>query len=551
MIVGGVLIALLGVALPTEWLAGPSAEGARLQGVWLLRGASLAVGTSLVGFGLGIRRSPETPAPGRGPIPWPPLLAILLVALVLRLIGLDADLWYDEIVTLTEFVRLPAGELLTTYTVQNNHILYSLSAKGSIALFGESAWALRLPAVLFGVASVGGVFYFGRRVASDRQALMAAALVALAYHHVWFSQNARGYTGLMFLGLIASGLFLDGMAQRRRSLWLAYAAVLAAGMYIHLSAVFLFLCHGLVYVGLWLWTLRSPASAKRYPGARELWPLAGFVLGGLLTVEIYALILPQMFETFGRTVSASTTLPGVGAWKSPLWTALEILGGLPGGLWTGAAVLAAGGIAAGAWLLLLRRDPASALVMALPFPVTLAVLLAVQFHIWPRYFFQYMGFASLLLVQGAFVLMPVLLRQLGRDEARAPVFATWAIAAVILASAATLPANYRAPKQAYQATREFVESHRSPGDTVVTAGLATLPYERLYAPQWSSVADAAELAQIERAGEGTWLIYSFPTYMRVAHEDILNAAKARYEEAAVFPGTLGDGALYVFHRSAR
>lgn len=548
--VAGVLIAVLGLALPSVWLVGPEPEAARLQGVWLLRGVSLVLGAGGVVFGLGMRRSPDGPAPARPAGPWPSLAGILLVALALRLIGLDSDLWYDEIVTLTEFVRLSAGDLLTTYTVQNNHILYSLSAKASIALFGESAWALRLPAVLFGVASIGGVFFFGRRVADDRQALLAAALVALAYHHVWFSQNARGYTGLMFLGLIASGLFLDGMRRRRRRLWLAYAGILAAAMYIHLSAVFLFLCHGLVYIGLGLSGLRSRTAAERYPGARELWPLAGFALGGLLTLEIYALILPQMFETFGRTVSAATSLPGVVAWKSPWWTVLEIIRRLPGGLWTGAGVLVAGAVAAWAWLLLLRRDPASALVMALPFPITLGVLLIVQFHIWPRYFFQYMGFAAVLLVQGAFILAPPLLRRLGRDEARAPGLATAVVGAVILASAATVPVNYRAPKQAYQATREYVESHRAPGDRVVTAGLASLPYERFYAPHWSSVANAEELAEIERVSQATWLVYSFPTYMAVAHEDILRALEAGYEQSAIFPGTLGDGALYVYRRGA-
>ncbi len=545
LIVGGVLIALLGLALPTAWLAGPEAESARVQGVWLLRGSSLVLGAALAAWGRATARSPEAAPAVRPPVPWLPLGAILLVALALRLVGLESDLWYDEVVTLTEFVRLPARELLTTYTVQNNHILYSLLAKGSIGLFGESAWALRLPAALFGVASVAGVFFFGRRVASDRQALLAAALVALAYHHVWFSQNARGYTGLMCLGLVASGLFLDGMAARRRGLWLAYAAVFAGAMYVHLSAVFLFLCHGLVYVGLGLRALRSPEATRRYPGAREPWPLGGFVVGGLLVVEIYALILPQMFETFGRTVSQATSLPGVGTWRSPLWTALEILQGLPGGAWSAVAVVAAGLVAGWAWVLMLRRDPASALIMALPFPVTLGVLLAVSFHIWPRYFFAYLGFVAVLIVQGAFVLMPVLLRWLGRDPALAARPATVAVLAVIAASAATLPVNYRAPKQAYQATREYVEASRAPDDVVVTAGLATLPYERLYAPHWGAVADAEELARLEPA----WLVYSFPTYMGVAHEDILLALESGYVEDAAFRGTLGDGTLFVYRRS--
>ena len=48
------------------------------------------------------------------------LLAILALAALLRGLGLNQQLWYDEVVTLVEFVRLPASDLLTRYTSTNN-----------------------------------------------------------------------------------------------------------------------------------------------------------------------------------------------------------------------------------------------------------------------------------------------------------------------------------------------------------------------------------------------------------------------------------------------
>jgi uncharacterized membrane protein len=48
------------------------------------------------------------------------------------------------------------------------------------------------------VASIGALYLLGRAVAGPTEALFAAALMTVAYHHVWFSQNARGYSGLLF-----------------------------------------------------------------------------------------------------------------------------------------------------------------------------------------------------------------------------------------------------------------------------------------------------------------------------------------------------------------
>jgi len=80
--------------------------------------------------------------------------AILVLACVLRVIHLDSGLWYDEIDTLVHAVRLPFGYLTTHYPSLNHHVLFSLEARVCVLLFGENAWALRLPAVLFRVGSI-------------------------------------------------------------------------------------------------------------------------------------------------------------------------------------------------------------------------------------------------------------------------------------------------------------------------------------------------------------------------------------------------------------
>ncbi len=95
---------------------------------------------------------------------WIGILAILALALALRVVGLDAPLWYDEIDTLVRYVRMPAGELVQSYDSLNNHMFFSLQAQASVALFGEHPWALRLPAMLWGVASIWVLWRLAREV---------------------------------------------------------------------------------------------------------------------------------------------------------------------------------------------------------------------------------------------------------------------------------------------------------------------------------------------------------------------------------------------------
>src|SRR5438093_4803204 len=123
--------------------------------------------------------------------------ALTVLAALLRVPGLDASLWFDEIVTLVESVRQPLSEIVTTFPGYNDHPFYSLLAHRSVAGLGEHAWTVRLPAFVFGVAGIPVLYRLGAAVMGRSEGVMAALLLTVSYQHVWFSQNARGYTVLL------------------------------------------------------------------------------------------------------------------------------------------------------------------------------------------------------------------------------------------------------------------------------------------------------------------------------------------------------------------
>src|SRR5262249_24105119 len=151
---------------------------------------------------------------------------------------------------------------------QNNHLLYTLLARLSFLIFGESVWSLRLPAVLFGVGSIWAVYLFSCQVATWKEGLLSAGFLAFSYHHVWFSQNALGYTALLFWTLLSSWLIVRAWREAKVELWLMYGLTTALGLLTHITMAFVVVGQGIAY----LVSVYDSGKGKR----REKW-LGGFL----------------------------------------------------------------------------------------------------------------------------------------------------------------------------------------------------------------------------------------------------------------------------------
>ncbi len=461
--------------------------------------------------------------------------AVLLLALILRSINLDASLWFDEIVTLDRYVRLPTSEIIRSYDSLNNHMFFSLQAQLSVAVFGENAWALRLPAMLLGVASVWALWCLAKELVSAEEALLAALLMAVSYHHIWFSQNARGYTGMLFFGLLATCYLLRGARRPEWGVWLAYGACFAASMYTHLSSAVLFLAHGLAYVVfLGLDAFRNGKLAR---GA-IVRPLGGALAGSVLTLALYAPVLGQMGGTFAKVQAgpaSAAAAESVAQWKDPMWMITEVIGSLGPLLAPAVPIVLVVMITAtiGLW----RRAPVLPLILLLHVPITVAVLVALSFRVWPRYFFADLGLICLFLIHGAYIIGDGLAPRIGLGFGRlGRIFALIGIAGTLV----LLPRNYLAPKQDFIGARDFVEAKQGPDATIVTIGL-TITFRDYYAPDWEGVETLDQLRAVLVSGRETWIVYTFPAVLERRHKDIFDALADGFEKAAYFPGTLSGG----------
>jgi mannosyltransferase len=539
-------LALLALLLPVDavavGLAGASSPMLDLvrTGVWcfkagLLLHAILLVVIPRLGIvqGRSAALSPMTATPVRKTPQWEwaIMAAIVLVGALLRVYQLPNGLWFDEIQTLVEYVRDPMGQILTTYDSQNQHLFYSVLARISFNVMGESALALRLPAAALGIASIWAAYLFGRLVTSRSEAVLAAAFLAFSYHHVWFSQNARGYTGLLLWTLLGSACFLrllTGRYQRPWGLAILYGLCMALAAYTHITAVLVAVAHFIVWLVLYL-------RAKPPRGLDSWIPFLGIVFAATLTLQLYALVLPQVFGTVLHPPKGAATTE----WQSPIWFLTEAVRGLGQGVPGGWLTLGAGIIVVAAGLFSYwKRSRAVVAVMLLPAFVSGVALLALQHNLWPRFFFFSAGFAILIVIRGGFALVEWILPR--RFRLVAPIVT----ALVILASAMTVPRAWY-PKQDFTRASEFLEEVVRPGDSVVTVDLTRFPYQDYYRKTYRPVDSLAQLEAIESSDGHTWVLYTFPIRLAAVAPDIWSRLEQQYSTAATFPGTIGGGAIVV------
>lgn len=504
---------------------------------------------------------------------WRWLSAICALAILLRCLKLDQPLWYDEILTLARFVRLPTSALLTTYTSLNNHVLYSLEAKASIAVFGESAWSLRLPAVFFGVAGIAALYYLAREAVDVWEARTTALLLAVSYHHIWFSQNARGYTGLLFWTLLATTIAVRHFRNPSWRPWLAYACAVAAAGFTHLSGALFFTAHGAVFGFLYVrerfWLKREQHAAPLSSGPETdsmgsgRRPIIALALGAVLTVMLHGAMIPQMLATFSskavsgdaEAVSKPVIETGANAdWNNPLWTAMEIVRSL-----SDLGVLIAPALPVALVLLVIggtslwRRSPLFTGIYAFHIPITMLMLVGAGLRIWPRYFFLDIGFLFICVTRGIFVTAELLAHRFKlamRFRISSHTFARVAGLCAVATSLVLLPKNYRYPKQDFEGALRFVKRAQRPQDSVAVVGLANLPYEEFYKPGWTKVETVEQLAKVREPAGATWLVYAFASHTRSHHPAVMAVVEAEFKQKRVLPGTLGEGEVYVW-RSER
>lgn len=465
------------------------------------------------------------------------IVAFTLCALLLRLWAINADLWLDEIMTLVDYMRLPPLEAATTFHAANQHLLNSVLGSFSIRIFGETVWAVRLPALLFGVATVPVFFLLAKAVTERREAIFATLFLTLSYHHVWFSQNARGYSAMIFFTVLST-LFLirwlNNPVSGRRLNWLWFSLCGCLGMVSLLNYAF-------VLVGQFVMALFVFGNNRDWSRIRLL--IVSGVLVVALTVLGYAATLPAMFSYFfAASTGASVNVNEASVQASVAFANMAANGltrGLPG---MALLFLAAGGVVAiTGWISYLKRQYLIAWMLVIPAVVNIFALDYLNWGGYPRSFLYVLPFGTLVLMRGVFVPGEWLVQRFRTDRRVLYVLPLL----LLTVSMVILPYNYRYPKLNYTGSLAYVRAQAAPDDVIAVVGHLVYGYKHYYGPDLTFPNSLEALRELQGPEHRVWVLYSLSRAMRWQLPDIQDYLDTEFQLERKFIGTLGDGDVYL------
>ena len=255
------------------------------------------------------------------------IFLIILSGAILRFFMLaDKSLWLDEGYslyysqgTISEII----SRLLGTDTGDRFQPLYYLVLYYWQQLFGNSEFAVRSLSAFLGVGAVIILFYTALQLYGKKHALWMALFLSVSSYGIYYSQQTRAYTMLLFLAALQFYFFSKALNIRQKGeiisrflFWIVTALSLFCSVFIGVFTLSLCLSHILVYRNLKRWLqwwlpaaifslpavffyLASPVATdptkvhvtlSRQPVIQNL----VFVLYGLLVGETYAPPIEQL-----------------------------------------------------------------------------------------------------------------------------------------------------------------------------------------------------------------------------------------------------------------
>jgi len=225
----------------------------------------------------------------------------LFIGCVLRCWNINQSFWWDEIWSTIPYVK--TGSLWHVVSSLgyyfNNHILYSLLARGSIKIFGESEFAARLPALIMGLLAIITVFKFGKTFLGTPCGVVATVLLAVSAFHIDHSSEARGYSGLALFSILSSFYFLKGLKTNELRYWIFYIVCTVLGFYLHVFMIAVSISQffsSFLFVAAEKWSsLKCGIDKKAF---RRF--LISLSCAGIAVILIYSPILATFFYNMGK-----------------------------------------------------------------------------------------------------------------------------------------------------------------------------------------------------------------------------------------------------------
>ena len=265
---------------------------------------------------------------------WALLLLALFIALILRFYRLGEippGLYRDEAFNGLDALKVLQGEHAIFFPANNGREpLYIYLTAAAVALFGQTAFAVRLAAAVVGTLTTIPVYLLGKSWFGWRVGVLAAWIWAITLWPVHLSRI--GLRAILLAPLLALTFWLGTLAFKRgkNGLWLLSGLLYGLTFYTYLAARFT----PLLLILLALFLLLTGRARRLWPGA------AWFILGSFLSLLPFLFLVSQQPDLIlGRSGQVSLFHPDVN--DGDLWGKLwqHIVAALGMFIWRGDTIL--------------------------------------------------------------------------------------------------------------------------------------------------------------------------------------------------------------------
>jgi mannosyltransferase len=166
------------------------------------------------------------------------LLVAVAVSVLARAAQLHAGLWIDEGIAVG-IASHPLGDIPALLREDGSPPLYYLLLHGWLAVAGDGEVAVRSLSLAFAAAAVPASWWAGTALGGRRAGLAAAAIAAGCPAMGYYAVEARMYTLVALLSLVATAAFVLAFVRRRRRHLVTLGVALTLLLYAHTWGVFL------------------------------------------------------------------------------------------------------------------------------------------------------------------------------------------------------------------------------------------------------------------------------------------------------------------------
>ena len=179
------------------------------------------------------------------------LLIIVCLALILRGLNIGSNsLWIDEMWVMKYSLSTSLSEPLSEHLSQSiNPPLFSVLEwlVYLIPVF-EPETKLRLVPTIFSVATIPCIWVLSRRWYDVHTAMIATLLFTVSATQIFYAQEARPYSGIVFFISINTWLWLEAIkpkqiTEKRKYAYVAYILLSTLGAYLHYYVLMVTIAH--------------------------------------------------------------------------------------------------------------------------------------------------------------------------------------------------------------------------------------------------------------------------------------------------------------------